>query len=263
MTTSKNLDLALPENSDFVDVDELSANFEIIDAEIEKIEKTFNQNAVSVGRREGSGRVGAHSAVFGQSCVASGDNSVAIGYMTESAGFNQFVCGAYNVPDTDDEYAFIVGNGRPGDLRNAATIAKNGTANFFKVYSQGPINAPEIVCEQFGVEHDLRNVPPRETGFYYPTKSSYSVNNVFTEFGISANFAVLKFTAIAKTASNMYFADFYISGDTRSTGASLDVAAKSSQLNVSYDATAKSITFEAPERMTRLYVDCDTIHSEN
>ena len=262
MTTSNKLDLALPENSDFVDVDEISANFEIIDAEIEKIEKSFNQNAVSVGRREGSD-VGAHSAVFGQSCVASGSNSVAIGNMTEAVSFNQFVCGAYNVPDTDDEYAFIVGNGRPGDLRNAATIAKNGTANFFKVYSQGPINAPEIVCEQFGVEHDLRNVPPRKTGFYYPTQSSYSVNNVFTEFGISSNFAVLKFTAIAKTNSNMYFADFYIAGNTQSTGASLDVAAKSSQLNVSYDATAKSITFEAPERMTRLYVYCDTIHSEN
>lgn len=259
MTTSNKLDLALPENSDFVDVDELSANFEIIDAEIEKIEKTFDQNAVSIGRREGSD-VGAKSAVFGQGCVASGPNSVAIGFMTEAVGFNQFVCGEYNVPDTDGEYAFIVGNGRPGDLRNSATIAKDGTATFFKVYSQGQINAPEIVCEQYGVKHDLSNVPPRETGFYYPTKSSYSVNNVFTEFGISANFAVLKFTAIAKTYSNVYFADFYISGDTQSTGASLDVAAKSSQLNVSYDATAKSITFEAPERMTSLYVYCDTIY---
>lgn len=262
MTTSNKLDLALPENSDFVDVDELSANFEIIDAEIEKIEKSFNQNAVSIGRREGSD-VGAKSAVFGQGCVASGSNSVAIGDMTEAVSFNQFVCGAYNVPDTDDEYTFIVGNGRPGDLHNSATIARDGTANFFKVYSRGKINAPEIVCEQFGVEHDLRNVPPRKTKIYYPTKSSYSVNNVFTEFGVTTNYAVLKFTAIAKTYSNMYFADFYISGDTQSTGASLDVAAKSSQLNVSYDATAKSITFEAPERMTRLYVYCDTIHSEN
>lgn len=259
MTTSNKLDLALPENSDFVDVDELSANFEIIDAEIEKIEKSFNQNAVSIGRREGSD-VGAHSAVFGQGCVASGINSVAMGYMTEAVDSNQLVCGEYNSPDTDGEYAFIVGNGRPGDLRNSATIAKDGTANFFKVYSQGPINAPVIVCEEAGIEHDLRNVPPRKSGFYYPTKSSYSVNNVFTEFGVTANYAVLKFTAIAKTASNVYFADFYISGDTQSTGASLDVAAKSSQLNVSYDATTKSITFEAPERMTRLYVDCDTIY---
>lgn len=258
MTTSNKLDLALPENSDFVDVDELSANFEIIDAEIEKIEKSFNQNAVSVGRREGSD-VGAKSAVFGQGCVASGSNSVAIGIMTEAVGVSQFVCGEYNVPDTDGDYTFIVGNGRPGDLRNSATIARDGTANFFKVYSQGPINAPEIVCKEYGIEHDLRNVPPRKTRFYYPTKNSYSVNNVFSEFGISTNFVVLKFTAIAKTNSNMYFADFYIAGDTQSTGASLDVAAKSSQLNVSYDATAKSITFEAPERMTSLNVYCDTI----
>lgn len=259
MTTSNKLDLALPENSDFVDVDELSANFEIIDAEIEKIEKNFNQNAVSVGRREGSD-VGAHSAVFGEGCVASGPNSVAIGDMTEAVGFNQFVCGEYNVPDTDNKYAFIVGNGRPGDLRNSATIAQDGTANFFNVYSQGKINAPVIVCEENGIEHDLRNVPPREAGFYSPAKSSYSVNNILSEFGIPIYYAVLKFTAIARTVSNVYFADFYISGDMYSTGASLDVAAKSSQLNVSYDATMKSITFEAPEPMTKLYVYCDTIY---
>lgn len=62
-------------------------------------------------------------------CLA--DYTVAMGLMTVASGENQLVFGKYNVKDTENKYAHIVGNGTSDTARsNAHTVDWNGNAWF-------------------------------------------------------------------------------------------------------------------------------------
>ena len=61
---------------------------------------------------------------------ASGDYSHAEGRDTIAAGVNSHVQGAYNLKDSENRYAHIVGNGEHGNRSNAHTLDWNGNAWF-------------------------------------------------------------------------------------------------------------------------------------
>ena len=66
---------------------------------------------------------GEHSIAVGGESEAVGINSVALGRETKAYGANQTVIGYENVPDYENKYAFIIGN---GSRRNPFTVDWNG-----------------------------------------------------------------------------------------------------------------------------------------
>ena len=66
----------------------------------------------------------------GQSTTASGLNSHAEGLDTTASGAWQHVQGKYNIEDTNDKYAHIVGNGNDSNHSNAHTLDWDGNAWF-------------------------------------------------------------------------------------------------------------------------------------
>jgi len=66
----------------------------------------------------------------GDNTIASGSSSHVEGYNTIASGKNQHVQGKYNLEDSNDIYAHIVGNGWSGANSNAHTLDWNGNAWF-------------------------------------------------------------------------------------------------------------------------------------
>lgn len=86
--------------------------------------------SISLGRKEGS-TIGGYSVAIGYDTEASGDYSHAEGYNTTASGKYQHVQGKYNIEDTANKYAHIVGNGSSRDNKsNAHTLDWNGNAWF-------------------------------------------------------------------------------------------------------------------------------------
>jgi hypothetical protein len=78
---------------------------------------------------EGSGTTASGYAAHaeGSGTTASGDFSHAEGYGTKASSANQHAQGEYNVADSNDKYAFIIGNGTANNARsNAFAIDWNG-----------------------------------------------------------------------------------------------------------------------------------------
>ena len=75
---------------------------------------------------------GESSFVCGSANTASGDQSFAAGLAVRSKGNQQFVEGKYNVPDSENKYAHIIGNGTnyTTGISNASTIDWSGNAWF-------------------------------------------------------------------------------------------------------------------------------------
>lgn len=100
---------------------------------------------------EASGMYGSHAEGF--STVASGESSHAEGTGTIAAGINQHVQGRYNVEDTLDKYAHIIGNGGSKSSRaNAHTVDWDGNA-WFKgkvlVGGTGQDDGEEVATKQY------------------------------------------------------------------------------------------------------------------
>lgn len=119
------------------------------------------QNSISLGR---VGDIGAGSSAIGVSVLASGDSSHAEGYRTAASGMsshaegdsttasgdyshaegsgttassqNQHVQGKYNIEDTNNKYAHIVGNGNSSTDSNAHTLDWQGNAWYSGKLSQ-------------------------------------------------------------------------------------------------------------------------------
>ena len=73
---------------------------------------------------------GDYSHVEGENSEANGRSSHAEGYYTKASSEYQHVQGKFNVEDTDNKYAHIVGNGEPNDMSNAHTLDWDGNAWF-------------------------------------------------------------------------------------------------------------------------------------
>lgn len=71
----------------------------------------------------------------GQSNSVSGQNATALGFNLLASSSSQTVIGRYNVADTNDEYAFIIGNGDVSDRHNLLTMGWNGETRLYGQYS--------------------------------------------------------------------------------------------------------------------------------
>ena len=94
-------------------------------------EGSITQANGSCSHAEGSSTQanGSGSHAEGSSTQANGNYSHAEGYNTQANGENQHVQGKYNIEDTANRYAHIVGNGKNDDKRsNAHTLDWNGNA---------------------------------------------------------------------------------------------------------------------------------------
>ena len=84
---------------------------------------------------------GEYSHAEGYSVSAQGAGAHAEGYFTKASSNFQHVQGKFNIEDTENNYAHIVGNGsNEGDLRNAHTLDWDGNAWFAGNVSVGPDN---------------------------------------------------------------------------------------------------------------------------
>lgn len=81
---------------------------------------------------EGNGTTasGDYAHAEGSNAIAKGSRSHAEGWQTRASGENQHVQGKYNIEDTNNEYAHIVGNGSSSARSNAHTLDWNGNAWF-------------------------------------------------------------------------------------------------------------------------------------
>jgi hypothetical protein len=102
---------------------------------------------------------GMYSHAEGDCTEASGENSHAEGRYTVAAGECQHVQGKYNIPDPDNKYAHIVGNGSynfgGNDVSNAHTLDWNGNAWFAGDVYIGPNN--EILVTKAYVDEAIAN----------------------------------------------------------------------------------------------------------
>lgn len=88
----------------------------------------YGDATINVGRR-GDSEVGLYSTAEGYFTIASGDVSHAEGLETIAGSANQHVQGQYNIEDSNETYAHIVGNGTsPLSRSNAHTLDWDGNS---------------------------------------------------------------------------------------------------------------------------------------
>ena len=98
-----------------------------------------NTKATSLGSHaEGGGTIasGKYSHAEGNTTIASGDYSHAEGYDTTASSQCQHVQGKFNIEDTNNKYAHIVGNGKANNKSNAHTLDWQGNAWYSGKLSQ-------------------------------------------------------------------------------------------------------------------------------
>ncbi|MDE5884731.1 MAG: hypothetical protein K2H29_06620 [Oscillospiraceae bacterium] len=79
----------------------------------------------------------------GYGTIASGINSHSSGCYTIAAGQYQFALGKYNTEDTDNKFAFIIGNGEFNRRHNGFSIDWNG--NIYVNNSNTPVNVLDLL----------------------------------------------------------------------------------------------------------------------
>lgn len=119
----------------------------------------FTEASGDYSHVEGSSTVasGDHSHAEGSSTVASGDNSHAEGYHTEAASDNQHVSGRFNVVDTQNAYAEIIGNGTGNSPSNARTLdwSGNETLQGDLTLFEGSVNEMDVSTAILGKQDAL------------------------------------------------------------------------------------------------------------
>ena len=113
-------------------------------------ERSFAANA-----GEASGR---DSAAFCWLAKAKGIASFAEGWQTIAAGNNQHAQGRYNIEDTANKYAHIVGNGVIESARsNAHTLDWNGNAWFAGVVKVGGTGQDDVTAKELATKEYVEN----------------------------------------------------------------------------------------------------------
>lgn len=90
--------------------------------------KAVGDGSFAAGRNTST--TGWYATAFGERCVASGWGAMASGHFTEAASEYQSVRGKYNIPDENDKYAEIVGNGDEYNQSNAYALTWDGDIQF-------------------------------------------------------------------------------------------------------------------------------------
>ena len=107
---------------------------------------------------------GASSHAEGYRTIASGQGSHAEGYCTVAAGNHSHVQGMFNITDTENKYAHIVGNGQNNDPSNAHTLDWSGNAWYAGTIKVGGTSYND--ASEIALKSDLENINVDLTGYY-------------------------------------------------------------------------------------------------
>ena len=216
MEQSTNYNFNLPSKNDetSADIDLISDNFRTVDDVVKQVQDDVSKIPTNLvnGSAEGSLRgvntwsseddeadykIGENAVTLGIATRAKGRCSFAEGYHTTANGYAQHVKGRYNIPDYDNKYADIVGNGYyktifDNKLSNAHTLDWDGNAWFAgDVYVGGTSQDDESATKLSGVALDVAEVKEKlknHTAFSIlvsdPNSKTYIKLGKFTGDGI-------------------------------------------------------------------------------
>lgn len=142
----------------------------------------FNTTASSAySHAEGRGTIasGTVSHAEGTDSVASGARSHAGGYGTIAKGENQTAIGKYNVEDTSNKYAFIIGNGTSSTRKNALTVDWSGNveSDGKKLATEEYVNQNGGKIDTISVNGSAQEIVDKNVNITIPTKTSDLTND--------------------------------------------------------------------------------------
>lgn len=121
---------------------------------------------------------GKYSHTEGNTTIASGDYSHAEGYHTTASSQCQHVQGKFNIEDTNNKYAHIVGNGNVNNKSNAHTLDWQGNAWYAgKLTQEGtPTEDKDLVTKKYVNDNTIIHPLPIYKTTESPTMIMYMVN---------------------------------------------------------------------------------------
>ena len=196
---------------------------------------------ISLGRKSGTTK-GTNSVALGNNVTASGNNSTALGDTTTATGAasfaigtgsnargsNQSVIGKYNVNDTNNTYAMIIGNGANNSSRsNAFTVDWDGN-----VISAGDVSANGVSLSSINTligSTAIASINPTITG------ALVALNNSITSVNTSLT------NSINTTNNNVSNINTKI-GNTNISDIGNSITAAISNLNADIEANTSNIS---------------------
>ena len=135
--------------------------------------------AYSHAEGRGTTASGTVSHAEGTDTVASGARSHAGGYGTIAKGDNQTAIGKYNVEDTSNKYAFIIGNGTSSTRKNALTVDWSGNveSDGKKLATEEYVNANGGKIDIISVNGSAQEIVDKNVNITIPTKTSDLTND--------------------------------------------------------------------------------------
>ena len=135
--------------------------------------------AYSHAEGRGTTASGTVSHAEGTDTVASGARSHAGGYGTIAKGENQTAIGKYNIEDTSNKYAFIIGNGTSSTRKNALTVDWSGNveSDGKKLATEEYVNANGGKIDIISVNGSAQEIVDKNVNITIPTKTSDLTND--------------------------------------------------------------------------------------
>lgn len=128
----------------------------------------------------GTNASGAYSSAEGRETQAKGSASHAGGYGTIAGGKNQTVIGKFNIEDTSEEYAFIIGDGESTDSRtNLFTVAWDGEVQVDgkKLATEEYVGQNGGKIDSISVNGNTQTISNKNVNITVPTKTSEITND--------------------------------------------------------------------------------------
>lgn len=144
---------------------------------------------------------GGGSHAEGGGTTASGTCAHAEGTYTKASGINQHVSGRYNIEDTNDTYAEIIGNGTAGSPSNARTLDWNGNEVLAGKLTLGanPTNDMDAATKKMVDDVDMSDRIKKGTGL-----KSVIEGNVASTTGVTGDYAHAEGTGTVATGENSH-----------------------------------------------------------
>ena len=123
---------------------------------------------------------GGYSSAEGRETQAKGSASHAGGYGTIAGSKNQTVIGKFNVEDTSEEYAFIIGDGENADSRaNLFTVAWDGEVQVDgkKLATEEYVGQNGGKIDSISVNGSTQTITDKNVNITVPTKTSQLTND--------------------------------------------------------------------------------------
>lgn len=123
---------------------------------------------------------GGYSSAEGRETQAKGSASHAGGYGTIAGGKNQTVIGKFNIEDTSEEYAFIIGDGENADSRtNLFTVAWDGEVQVDgkKLATEEYVGQNGGKIDSISVNGSTQTITNKNVNITVPTKTSEITND--------------------------------------------------------------------------------------